>query len=239
MKIHRLFKFFSGCLFFPAAVFASENLDVINLSTNSQKDSQPASTSLQEPEMLSDYYGYAYIGDNISGSPSNELKTINYKGGGPSEWGIGMGKYLNDMFSIDATFEFWGERYERKNGPILPGTQNNVIQAGGIGLSTTAVYNYTTGPLHSYAGLGVGYFDTGLLVTDPDSGLLTAINAPSDKWLPGYHISLGFDYRLVDNHKLGLEIKHRVLKADFGSYTNGEVDLGGTWLLIVYRASGL
>lgn len=179
-------------------------------------------------------YGYLYIGDNVGDSSTGNLESSNYKSGGPPEWGIGIGRYYGKVFSVEGIFEYWGERYERK-GAVIPGTRNNVIQIGGLGLSAAAIYHFHRKDFHGYAGAGAGYFTTGILITDPDSGLLTDQGAPSDKWLPGIHFTVGLDYRVSANHKLGFEIKHRHLKADFGDYTDGEVDIGGTFLLLMYR----
>ena len=183
------------------------------------------------------YYGYLYIGDNTGGINSDKLESVNYKGGGPLEWGIGLGRYFTDAVSIEGTFEYWGERYERQGGATIPGTENNVIQVGGLGLSISAIYNYTSNPFHSYFGVGAGYFLTGILVTEPGTGLLGTGGAPSDKLLPGYHAVIGLDYKVKGSHKLGVEVKRRILNADFGQYTNGEVDVGGTYLLFMYRYS--
>ena len=189
------------------------------------------------PRDFSDYYGYLYAGDNTGGSNSSKLKSVNYKGGGPPEWGIGIGRYFSNVFSVEGTFEYWGERYERQGGAVIPGTENNVIQVGGLGFSVSAVCNYSLNRFHTYAGIGGGYFLTGILVTQPGSGLLTDDGAPSDKLLFGYHALFGLDYKIEGNHKLGIEIKHRILNADFGQYTDGEVDVGGTYLLFFYRHS--
>lgn len=191
-----------------------------------------------QSDIFKGFYGYLYMGDNIVNSNSDVLKSVNYKGGGPFEWGIGVGKYLNGLLSLEGTFEYYGERYERRDGPILLGTLNNIIQAGGIGLSMSALLNYNWNSFHIYSGFGAGYFSAGLLVTDPQSGLLTVENAPSDKWLPGFHIIAGIDYKFAKSFGLGIEIKHRILRTDFGNYTNGEVDFGGTWLLIIFRLYG-
>ena len=196
-----------------------------------------ASTPVEPSVDTSALYGYLYVGDNVSGSNSGKLKTVNYKSGGPPEWGIGLGRYFTDIVSVEGTFEYWGERYERQGTAIIPGTENNVIQVGGLGLSMTAVFNYTHRDIHAYAGLGAGYFLTGILITEQGSGLLTDEGAPSDKFLLDYHVSVGADYRVSGNHKLGIEYKRRILKADFGQYTNGEVDVGGSYLLFVYRHS--
>ena len=222
--------------FFSASVHAQGNLKSIIHPDNNPHNLSSSKLPEQHSEVFKGLYGYLYIGDDIANSNSDALKTVNYKGGGPFEWGIGVGIYLNDLLSVEGTFEYYGERYERKVGPVLPGTFNNVIQAGGIGFSITALLNHSWKSFHIYSGFGVGYFNTGLLVTAPLSGLFTVENAPSDKWLPGFNISAGIDYRLSKYTGLGLEIKHRKLKADFGSYTNGEVDFGSTWLLIVIRA---
>lgn len=186
------------------------------------------------PPDASSWYGYLFVGDNIGNSSSGDLSTTNYKSGGPMEWGIGIGKHYSNYLSLEGTFEYWGERFERSGAPV-GGTENNVIQAGGLGVSGTAVVNYRKSDFHAYLGAGAGYFITGILVTEPGSGLLTDRGAPSDKWLPGYHVTVGADYRVKASHRLGIEIKHRVIKGDFGAFTNGEVDLGGTFLLLMYR----
>ena len=188
-------------------------------------------------ERFSTWYGYLYIGDNIGGANSDKLERVNYKSGGPPEWGIGIGRYLNDVVSVEGIFEYWGERYERKTGSVIPGTENNVIQVGGLGISIAAVFNYIYQDLHGYAGAGAGYYLTGILVTEPGTGLLTEKGAPSDKFLPGFHVSIGADYRIQEAHKIGVELKRRFLDADFGQYTNGSVEVGGTYLLFMYRHS--
>ena len=226
----------SACLT-STPVSARDKLETTNFPETKSENIQASEKPDEHAGAFSDYYLYLYTGNDIGNPASDELKSVNYKDGSPIEWGIGAGKYLNKLFSVEGTFEYWGERYERKNGPVLPGTLNNVIQAGGIGLSASAVLNYNRGLFNTTGGLGVGYFSTGILVTDPDSGLLTSQNAPSDKTIPGYHIFVGFDYEFSNNARLGFQIKHRVLNADFGSYTNGKVDLGGTWLLVILRAN--
>lgn len=208
----------AGIIFsYPSALFASE----------------PTSTEYD----YSSWYGYIYIGDNFSGSSSDKLKSVDYKGGGPLEWGIGLGKYINNTFSVEGIFEYWGERFERQNSPTISGTENNVIQAGGVGLSFSGIYNYHLNNFSSYLGGGAGLFATGILVTEPGSGLLTTEGAPSDKLLLGYHLKLGLDYQIQDAHRIGVEIKRLSLKADFGQYTNGEADVGGTYILFMYRHS--
>jgi len=192
------------------------------------------SQSIEEP---TNWYGYLYLGDNIGGSSTGKLESVDYKSGGPPEWGIGIGRYLNNVVSLEGTFEYWGERYNRTGGPVIAGTENNVIQVGGLGLSVTAVVNYSHQDLHGYAGIGAGYFLTGILVTEPGTGLLTGKGAPSDKLLLGFHVSIGADYRIQQAHRIAIELKRRFLKADFGQYTNGTVDVGGTYLLFMYRHS--
>ena len=196
-----------------------------------------ASAPTPKENDYSSWYGYIYFGDNFSRSSTDKLTPVNYKGGGPLEWGIGLGKYINNTFSVEGTFEYWGGRFERQNSPTISGTENNVIQAGGLGLSFSGIYNYHLNNFSSYLGGGAGLFATGILVTEPGSGLLTTEGAPSDKLLLGYHLKLGLDYRIQDAHKIGVEIKRLSLKADFGQYTDGEVDVGGTYILFMYRHS--
>ena len=196
-----------------------------------------AASTLGSPVESSAVYGFLYLGDNADDIHSAELESVNYKGGGPLEWGIGMGRFFTKAISVEGSFEYWGERYQRQGGAVIPGTENNVIQVGGIGLSVSAIYNYSKNPFHGYLGAGAGYFLTGVLVTEPGTGLLTEEAAPADKLLLGYHAVIGMDYRLKGNHRMGVEVKRRILKANFGQYTNGEIDAGGTYVLFVYRHS--
>ncbi|MGD8570317.1 MAG: outer membrane beta-barrel protein [Gammaproteobacteria bacterium] len=196
-----------------------------------------ASVPTPEENDYSSWYGYIYLGDNLSGSSTSKLRAVNYKGGGPLEWGIGLGKYINNAFSVEGFFEYWGERFERQNSATISGTENNVIQVGGLGLSFSGIYYYHRNNVSSYLGGGIGLFATGVLVTEPGSGLLTTEGAPSDKLLLGFHVKLGLDYRIQDAHKIGIEIKRLSLKADFAQYTNGETDIGGTYILFMYRYS--
>lgn len=182
----------------------------------------------QEPFL----YAYAYLGNNIGNTHSGALESVDYKGSGPGEWGFGFGHYMTDTISIEGSFEYFGERFERNDGTTIPGTYNNVIQVTSMGPSASVLYHYKHAPFHLYLGAGVGYYSTGVLVTDPGSGLFTSEGAPSDKWFAGYHADLGVTYN-TGIVALGLALKHRILYVDFDAYTDGKADVGGTCLLFV------
>lgn len=181
----------------------------------------------------SEAYSYVYIGNNIGNTRDGTLTSVNYKGSSPGEFGIGTGRFVTDDISIEGIMEYWGERFERDDATILAGTYNNIIQVTSMGLSTAAIYHYTNNSFDVYLGIGAGYFNTGILITDPDSTLLTEAGAPSDKWLVGYHASFGVNYGYGEQFSIGVELKQRKLYADFGPYTNGKVNVGGTYMLIV------
>ncbi len=178
------------------------------------------------------FYAYLGIGDNISKTDSDNLKNIDSS---PGEWEIGIGRYVTENISVDGIFEYWGQRYERTDGISLPNTYNNNIQVTNMGLSIATVYHYKRNPFHTHIGLGAGYFNSSVLVTDPGSGKYTEAGAPSSKWLVGYHASIGFDYCVGEEFWIGLELKYRMLNADFGAYTHGEADVGGTYLYFVIK----
>lgn len=178
-------------------------------------------------------YAYGYLGNNIVNSRSGALESVDYKGSAPGEWGFGFGHYVTDSISIEGSFEYFGERFERNNGTVIPATYNNLIQVTSMGPSASVLYHYRHNPFHLYLGAGAGYYSTGLLVTDPDSGLFTTKGAPSDKWFAGYHADLGVNYDTAIGFALGLALKHRILYVDFDAYTGGRADVGGTYLLFV------
>ncbi len=192
---------------------------------------EPTAAPHEEPFL----YAYAYLGNNIGNTRSGALESVDYKGSGPGEWGFGFGHYMTDSISIEGSFEYFGERFARNDGTIIPGTYNNVIQVTSIGPSASLLYHYKHDPFHLYLGAGVGYYSTGVNVTDPGSGLLTNEGAPSDKWFAGYHADFGVAYNTGLGFALGLELKHRILYVDFDAYTGGKADVGGNYLLFVIR----
>ena len=187
----------------------------------------------QSGTMLGNLYGYLSVGAFKGSDNTGQIRTANYKGGSRIPWGLGIGYHLNKHISIDGGIEYWGERYERISDSILPGTANNFIQIDSVGLSFTSKYQNRYQNVNGYVGVGAGYFSTTLWVAAPSGGLLTT-SGGSDDYIFGYHFVLGGGYRISKESYLGVELRHRIATVDFGEYSNGEVDAGGTSISLVW-----
>ncbi len=177
-------------------------------------------------------YSYLFIGKNVGTTRSGALESVEFYGRCFGDWGAGGGRFVSDNISIEAIFEAWGDCYERE-GVVLPGTYNNIMQVTSVGMSAAAVYHYTHNLFHFYAGAGAGLYNAGILVTHPDDGKLTDEGTPTSKWVLGYQARFGVDYNVLGDIWMGLELKKRMQYVDFDAYTGGRADVGGSQLSLL------
>lgn len=204
----------------------------IHATEQAAPSSSPNGTP-QENTPISKVYGHLFIGVFSGTNTTDQLKTVNYKGGSRIPWGLGLGYHINNHFSVDGHLEYWGDRYERTNATMLPGTANNMIQIDSAGISLSTKYQHTFHKVNGYAGIGAGFFSTDVWITKPPEGLLTTQGAPND-YLLAYHLVLGGGYQISSASYFGIELRYRTAKVDFAEYTQGEVDIGGTTIALVW-----
>jgi opacity protein-like surface antigen len=162
------------------------------------------------------------------------------RGGGDGYgWGLTAGYFFNRYFSVEGEFQFLRRDCERVSESVIPGTADNDQRYLTLGLSALAKGSRRFGRWRPFAGVGAGYFDTELWVTDPESGKFTRDGAPSSEGAIGYQIVLGVGVTIRKQFQLEAGWKTIVLDGDFGPYTNGNVDLGGGLIYIAARGGGL
>lgn len=196
-------------------------------------DLEPNLTAVKN-NPLSNFYGYLFAGEFLAANNSGQIKTVDYKGGSRIPWGLGIGYKLSRHLAVDGSIEWWGDRYERIGEEVFVGTANNKIQIDSFGLSFTARYQYTHRSFNGYFGFGSGFYDSQLWVTNTSDGRFTKDRSPHDETVVGYHLVVGGGYRVSSASFLGIELRHRSAKADFRQYTNGEVDIGGTTVGLIW-----
>ena len=133
---------------------------------------------------------------------------------------------------------FLRSEYERVSDTVLPGTANNNQRMLTLGLSVLARAQHRMGRWRPFAAAGAGIFSIEPFITDPESGLFTTEGAPSSESSTGYQLVAGIGTRVRNRWYFEVGWKKLILQEDFGLYSNGEVDLGGSLLYISFRGGG-
>ena len=176
-----------------------------------------------------------YLGDFHADDSPGQLRG----GSDGYGWGLTAGYFFNRYLSLEGDFQFLRRDCERVSGSVIPGTADNDQRYLTLGLSVLAKGSRRFGRWRPFAGVGAGYFDTELWVTDPESGKFTRSGAPSSEGSIGYQFVLGVGATIRKRFQLEAGWKTIVLDGDFGAYTNGNVDLGGSLIYIAARGGGL
>jgi opacity protein-like surface antigen len=153
-------------------------------------------------------------------------------------WGLTAGYFFNQHLSVEGEFLFFRREYQLVSDSVLPGTASNNQRYLTLGLSALAKASHRFGRWRPFVGVGAGYYDTDLFVTDPESGLFTTDGAPASVNSIGYQVSLGVSAFVRKNLQLEAGWKTILLDGDFGAHSNGKVDLGGNLIYLAVRAGG-
>jgi len=158
--------------------------------------------------------------------------------GGGYGWGLGGGYFLNPYLSLDGEFLWFRRDYRRVSDTVRPGTANNDVRVLSLGLLASVRVGRSFSRWRPFVSGGVGWFDTELFTTDPDSGLFTDAGDPAAESSTGYQLSAGVSCRLRHRSRLELGWRRLFLEADFGPYSNGSTELGGDFLYLALRGGG-
>jgi opacity protein-like surface antigen len=139
---------------------------------------------------------------------------------------------------VEGEFLFFRREYQLVSDSVLPGTANNNQRYLTLSLSALAKASHRFGRWRPFVGVGAGYYDTDLFVTDPESGLFTTDGAPASVNSIGYEFSLGVSVLVRKSLQLEAGWKTIVLEGDFGTHSNGKVDLGGNLIYLAIRGGG-
>ena len=158
--------------------------------------------------------------------------------GGGYGWGLTGGYFLNPNFALEGEFMWFRRDYMRVSDTVLPGTADNRQRYLTLSLSALAKASHRFGRWRPFLGVGAGYFDTEPYVTHPQSGGFDTMGAPSSEGSLGYQVVAGVAVRVRKRFHLEAGWKNIFLDEDFGTYSNGEVDLGGSMIYIAARGGG-
>ena len=158
--------------------------------------------------------------------------------GGGYGWGLSGGYFLNQHISLEGEFLWFRREYERVADEVIPGTADNRSRVLSLGLLANARFSRRLSRWRPFVSAGVGWFDSELFTTDPDSGLFTDVGDPSSESSAGYQLSAGASFRLRGRTHLEIGWRRLFLEADFGPYSNGETKLGGDLLYLALRGGG-
>jgi len=153
-------------------------------------------------------------------------------------WGLTGGYFFNRHFALEGEFMWFRRDYVRVSDTVLPGTADNRQRYLTLSLSVLAKASHRFGRWRPFLGVGAGYFDTEPYVTHPEIGLFDTTGAPSSENSLGYQVVVGVTARVSKRFHLEAGWKNIFLDENFGTYSNGEVDLGGSMIYIAAREGG-
>ena len=194
-----------------------------------ENDEAPGTETLQKPLTFSLFLGDFEADDNPG--------RLQQEGSGYG-WGLTGGYFLNQHLSVEGEFLFFRREYQLVSDSVLPGTANNNQRYLTLSLSALAKASHRFGRWRPFVGVGAGYYDTDLFVTDPESGLFTTDGAPASVNSIGYQFSLGVSVLVRKSLQLEAGWKTIVVDEDFGAHSNGKVDLGGNLIYLAVRGGG-
>jgi len=160
------------------------------------------------------------------------------RSGGGYGWGLGGGYFVTRQLSLEGELLWFRREYERVAGEVIPGTADNRSRVLSLGLLASARFSHRFSRWRPFVSGGVGWFDSELFTTDPESGLFTDVGDPPSEGSAAYQFSVGASFRLRRQSHLELGWRRLFLEADFGPYSNGEADLGGDLLYLAFRGGG-
>lgn len=176
----------------------------------------------------------AFIGGFSADDNSGQLR----REGSGYGWGLTAGYSFNTHIALEGEFLWFRREYERVSDTVIPGTADNDQRILTLGVSALAKVGHSFGRWRPFIGVGAGVFDTEPFVTDPESGKFTTNGAPSSESSVGYQFEVGVAAKLRNRFHVELGWKTLLLEEDFGIYSNGEADLGGSLFYIAARGGG-
>ena len=206
-------------------------LSVTASHASEEVDPSPDQTAGKPDKPL---YASLLLGD-FNAKPDRDRLT---RSGGGYGWGLAGGYFLNRHLSLEGEFVWFRREYERVADDVIPGTADNRSRVLSLGLLANAKFSHRFSRWRPFVSGGVGWFDTELFTTDPDSGLFTDAGDPSSESSVGYQLSAGVSFRLRQRSHLELGWRRLFLEADFGPYSNGKTELGGDLLYLAFRGGG-
>lgn len=153
-------------------------------------------------------------------------------------WGVGGGYFLSELLAVEGELLWVRREYRRVSDETLPETANNDLRALSLGFSVNARLSKRYARWRPFVGVGISYWGTDLLVTDPESGLFTDSGAPPSRSDAGWQAMAGVGIHLKGRAHLEVGWSRLSLEQDFGVFSGGPAEMGGDWFFVILRGGG-
>lgn len=148
---------------------------------------------------------------------------------------IGAGFRYSPHMDLEIEMPLYYSRYDTPATvlPPLYGTVSSRSDVSTLGIVGNIVFATQSHSLRAYVGAGAGLYSSRFSVSGQTFGLPGTYEVNDDDF--GSQWLAGADLRLDRQSWLGLQYRQVNLTANFGAATNGNVNLGGRFFLLVYR----
>lgn len=214
-------------------VLVTALMSAASLSLASEGTEPPTDESPGRPDRP--LYASLFLGD-FNAKPDGDRLTRSSGGYG---WGLSGGYFLKRHLSLEGEFLWFRREYERVADDVIPGTADNRSRVLSLGLMANLRCSRRFSRWRPFISGGLGWFDSELFTTDPDSGLFTDVGDPPSRSSAAFQLSAGASFHLRGRTHLEIGWRRLFLDADFGPYSNGETELGGDLLYLAVRGGGL
>ena len=148
---------------------------------------------------------------------------------------FGSGHRLGSKIWGEVEFGLAGRDHSVTPGVLPPGTDDPTLDI--LWVSYSFVGRFTIGRVDPFLGLGLG---VGYAELEDAADIADGPFAPPDLEIGDefgaiFHFRVGLDIAVTGRSYLGLEWRKTSFDADFGAFTNGSTDIGGTSALLTYK----
>lgn len=149
--------------------------------------------------------------------------------------GIAAGFRYSPHVDLEVEMPLFFSRYDTPATvlPPLYGTVSSRADVSTLGIVGNIIFSTRSQSMRAYAGGGGGLYSSRFSVSAQTFGLPGTYDVNDDNF--GYQWLAGVDLRMGAQSWLGLQYRQVELTANFGAVTNGDVNLGGRFILLAYR----
>lgn len=149
--------------------------------------------------------------------------------------GFAAGYRYSRYIDLEIEMPLFYSRYDTPATVVPPlfGSVSSRSDVSTLGVVGNVIFSVRSPSLRPFAGVGGGLYFSRFSVTAQTFGYPGTYETDDSNF--GYQWFAGVDLPLGGGSWLGLEYRQLNLTANFGTVTNGEIDLGGQFILLNYR----
>jgi len=174
-----------------------------------------------------------YLGDFKAGSIENQLEN-------PSmdfTFGSNLLFAYSDNFIWGVDFSYIAREFDTPasiSGGLFT-IVNDDMHLDTLGIAVNGIFKYATGPAEWYAGAGAGLYFSILTIQGSTFGLPGTFEERDTDL--GIFYQLGLMFHIAGDSSLGIEYRKLSLDTSLPPVTEGNVDIGGEFVLLSYAVS--